>query len=406
MKFVKLLLKILFPVAVLSGAGFAAWYMVINRPVPAKENISEPEIPVQVISAERGDYEVVIEGSGEVRPAKQIMLQAQVSGEVIDIHPNLIPGGIFQKGEVLLRIDPRDFQYIVDQLNERVELAQMRLEEEEGRQTVAKREWELLGKELETTKAGRSLALREPHIRSAKAALKSAHSALKDAKLDLERTEITAPFNCWVLNENVDVGQVVNPQTQIATLVGTDKYWVDTKIESEDLPYVFVPGLNGDESSEVEVIYDAGPLRYEYTGTTVRLLGDMSNAGRMVRVLIEVEDPLGMKKNHNEENVPMFLNSFVNTHIKGKTLQDVFLIPRVAIREGNRVWIRNQEGRLEIQEVEIIRKRKEDVLVSSGMKEGQQIVTSILATPLPGIKLAVEESEESGLGSVEVVDAN
>lgn len=405
MKVFQVFLKILIPLIILSAGSGLAYYLFINRPSPQREEVFEPEIPVQVYEAKRGDYELVIEGSGEVTPAKQIIITPQVSGKITEMHPSLIPGGVFQEGEILIKIDPRDYQFTVDQWKEQVEKSKMMLEEEQGRKTVAEREWKLLGNEVATTDQGKALALREPHIRSAQAGVDAAKSMLEDAKLDLERTTIKAPFNGWVLTENVDVGQVVNPQNQVATLIGTDRYWIDAKINSSDLPYIYVPTMNGGNGSEVTIIYDAEPLEFQYKGKIIRLLGDMSSSGRQVRVLIEVEDPLGLNRLDTEERYPLFLGTFVNTFINGKTIENVFSIPRVAIREGNHVWVRNNEGRLEIKQVSIIKKRKDDVLVSKGIEEGDQIVTSLLATPLPGVKLVITDSDESDVNPVELPDS-
>lgn len=398
----KTLFKIMVPFVIITAGGMAAYYMYLNRPAPEMDEVLEPEIPVQVYTTKRADFEITVDGNGEVMPALQIVLQPQINGKIVETDPDLIPGGIFQEGETLLKIDPRDYQYTVEQLNDRVEQTKMMLEEEQGRQTVASREWKLLGNEVETTEQGKSLALREPHIRSAQASVNAAISMLEDAKLDLERTTLHAPFNCWVMNENVDIGQVVNPQTQIAALVGTDRYWVDAKISTADLPYIFIPGINSETGSKVTIVHNAEPLHIEYKGKIIRLLGDMSTSGRQVRVLVEVEDPLGLNREQNSENYPLFLGTFVNVHIQGKKVEHVFSVPRVALREGNRVWVRNQEGRLEIHEVTILKKRKDDVLVTAGLEEGQQIVTSLLATPLPGIKLIIEELENTDLGNVEV----
>lgn len=405
MKVFQVFLQILIPLIILSVGCGLAYYLFINRPAPQREEVIEPEIPVQVFEAKRGDFELIIEGSGEVTPAKQIVINPQVSGKITEMHPSLIPGGVFQEGETLLKIDPRDYQYTVDQWNEQIQKSKMMLEEEQGRKTVAEREWKLLGNEVATTDEGKALALREPHIRSAQASVDAAKSMLEDAKLDLERTTIKAPFNSWVLNENVDIGQVVNPQNQIATLIGTDQYWIDAKINSSDLPYIYVPTMNGGAGSEVTIIYDAEPLEFQYKGKIIRLLGDMSSSGRQVRVLIEVEDPLGLNRLDTEERYPLFLGTFVGTYINGKTIENVFSIPRVAIREGNHVWVRNKEGRLEIKQVSIIKKRKDDVLVSKGIEEGDQIVTSLLATPLPGVKLIITEPGDSDVNPVESPDS-
>jgi RND family efflux transporter MFP subunit len=404
-RIVRDILRIIIPFIILGAGGFIAYYLYLSRLAPLREVVTETEIPVHVIEAKRGDFDLVIEGNGEVMPAKQIVINTQVSGKITNIHPSLIPGGVFKEGDTLIKIDERDYQYTIDQLKEQVEKSKMMLDEEVGRKTVAQREWKLLGNEVATTEEGKSLALREPHIRSAQAAVNAAESKLENAKLDLDRTTIKAPFNCWVLHETVDIGQVVNPQNQVATLVGTDEYWVDAKINSSDLPYIFVPTTNDDEGSDVTIVYDAEPLEFNYKGKIIRLLGDMSTSGRQVRVLIKVEDPLGLNRLGTEENYPLFLGTYVNTRIQGKTIKNVFSIPRAAIREGNHVWVRNKEGRLDIKQVTILKKRKDDVLVSEGIDEGDEVVTSLLATPLPGVKLILTEPENEDRGTVESPDS-
>lgn len=381
--------------AVLAGGAGVAFYLVSTKPEAGRAEIEEAAVPVETIEAERVDRVLKVEGEGTVTAARQISLQPQVSGLIEYLNPQFEPGGFLKEGELMLRIDRRDYEFAVERAKERIGQARLQLKQEQSRRAIALREWDLLGREVETTEPGRELALREPHIESAKASLAAAESALEEAKLNLSRTEIRAPFNCWVQRESADIGQMAGPQSVLATLVGTDEYWVRVSTPARWLPFVRIPGLNADEGSPVRIVYDAGTFEMTREGRVLRLLNDQTEGGRMLRLLIEVKDPLGL--NEGRPTYPLLLGSFVRAEMEGVSVEGVFAVPRQALREGNRVWIRGEDGRLEIRGVEVLAGYPDEVLVREGLGDGEEIVTSLISAPLPGMRLTATDADTGRL---------
>jgi len=385
----RVIISIMLIACVLGGGAAGTWWYLTHIRKAKRDDIPpRPEL-VEVIDAKASRQKVLVRAMGNVVPAVQIDLRPEVSGRIIKQNSELIRGGRFKAGETILEIDPRDYQFAVEQQKANLERAKLALKVEEGRRTIAEQEWKLLKSDISATTEGRQLALRQPHMKSAQAALNAAQSSLEKAALDLERTTIKAPFNALVLNESVDVGQLVTPQTQLASLVGTDAYYVQVVVPVGRLGWMKIPGVNGDEGAPAKVVHSIGDgVRVERNGRVVRLLGDISRAGRMARLLVQIDDPLGLRE--GATGMPLLLGAFVRVDIDGKELDGVFELPRKAIREGDRVWILGDDGRLDIRKVKILWRREQTVLLADSIRDGDRIIISRIATPMPGMKLRTE----------------
>jgi len=222
----KEILRRVLPLIIVAVGVLGAWWLVANRPRAQRERL-EPVPPIaRVVQAERSTELVRVTAMGTVVAAKRVVLQPEVSGRIVEQSARLLPGGLFEEGDVILRIDPRDYETAVKQQEAAVEQAYLEVKIEKGRQVIAEREWKLLEEDISLDQASQELALRRPQQKNAQAALEAAESMLEQARLQLERTRVYAPFNAVVQDEFVDEGQLVNPQTQLATLIGTDRFWV------------------------------------------------------------------------------------------------------------------------------------------------------------------------------------
>ena len=239
-----------------------------------------------------------IRARGTVRPARQVVLQPEVSGRVVWQNDALVPGGYLEKNALLVRIDARDFQLSLESSEANVAKARLDYKLERSRKEVAEREWKLFGGDAPTADDdpdGGTLALREPQVKTARVAVQSAESARERAQLNLSRTRVQAPFNALVMEESVDVGQLVSPQSRLATLVGTDQFWVQVSVPVEALPWIDVPAPDKKtKGSPARVIQDVGKRRIEREGHVVRLLPDLDPSGTMARLLVAVDDPLAL----------------------------------------------------------------------------------------------------------------
>ncbi len=396
----KKVLRALLPILVLAGGVWVYHTLVTTRPSAPRETPEERAEPVETMTLQATTGPVVVQATGTVKPARVLTVQPEVSGRVVELNDSLIPGGRISAGEVLLRIDSRDYDLQVAQ--RRADLARVRLELdlEQGRRAVAEREWQLLDDEIETTESGRELALRRPHERSARAALMGAQSALEQARLLASRTTIESPMNAVVRDENVALGQLVAPQSQIATLVGTDRFLVETNVPTNDLGWLDLPELGVAQGSRAKLYFEVSPGNTVVReGRAVRLLPQLEPAGRMAQVVVEVVDPLEVTEASpgakGPLSLPLLLNAYVRVELFGPTLEGIFEVPRSALRDGDRVWLMNDSSRLEIRRVEVSWRDPSSVWVSNGLEPGEQLITSRLSTPIPGMALRPIDSAPS-----------
>ncbi len=386
------------PIAVLMIAAGGAGYVIVTKPPPERKETETLATLVEVEAATTGTYPVHVPAMAMVTPSRTVVIRPEVAGRIIEPCPQLVPGGLCKEGAVLARIDPRDYALAVEQAAADVAQARSQLELEKGRGEIARREWALLESDLAKSAATQELALRKPQLASAKARFDSAQSRLAFAKLNLERTTIRTPFNAVVTEERAELGQLVDRSMNLATLVGTDAFWLRVSIPLDRLRFVVVPGADGEGGSTARVILTTRQGgETERQARVVRLLSDTDPRSRMARLLLEVKDPLGLEK---PGRTPLLAGSRVRVEIEGRVLENVVRLPRTALREGGMVWIMDDEDRLEMRKLKVIWYEKDHVLAEprgeddTGVRAGERVVLGLIATPVPGMALRLEELEE------------
>jgi RND family efflux transporter MFP subunit len=387
--------KVLKAVLVLAivGAGYGIfYYLKTSREVPHKQPPGQRPTLVEVIEAKPAGEPVTVSAMGTVTAAQTVTVFPEVGGRIIYQSNRLVPGGRFSKGQVLVKIDPTDYDLTIKQQQARVVQARMELARERGLKSVAEREWKLIQDEVQPTEEGKKLALREIQLENAQAAVDAAQSTLDQARLMRERTVITAPFNAVVTEEFVDRGQVVSVATRIATLVATDKFWVQVSVPVDRLSWIQIPGVNSQEGSPAEVVQQAGTeLEIKRQGRVIKLEGSLDPKGKMARLLVEVDDPLGTPGDHGTV-MPLLLGSYVSMQILGPQVPDALALPRRALREKSRVWVM-KDKQMQIRKVEVIWSRGDIVFVRGDLRLGEAVVTSRIVTPIEGMLLYTKDDE-------------
>jgi RND family efflux transporter MFP subunit len=363
------------------GLGMAAaMYFLANKPKVSRQKAQDKAVPVQVAIVHPTETRVEIEAMGTVVPSQEITLRSQVSGQVVHIAQEFTPGGRLNKGQTAVRIDPRDYEIQVDKAQNALTQAQAALRLEQGKQEVARQELDMFQKGSELAVEETELALRRPQLEQAEAEVGRARADLDQADLNLIRTEIAAPFNALVLERNVNLGSQVNVQDSLATLAGTDAYWVQASVPVDSLRFL---ELSTGGSNQVQVLSQSG--NGEWKGHVLRLTGEVDEATRMATVIISVPDPLEQQ----EKMPPLMLNEYVRVHIQGQTLAHVFALPRKAVRNEHKVWL-VQEGKLDVRSVRIAWKDRQNAYIDQGLSPGDKVVLSSLATPVQGMRLRVD----------------
>jgi multidrug efflux pump subunit AcrA (membrane-fusion protein) len=302
----------------------------------------------------------------------------------------------------LLKIDPADFDNAVSIRKSELAQAEASLKIEEGRQSLAKKELKLLEGTIED--ANRDLVLRKPQIASIKAEVSAAQAAMDRADLDLQRTSIKAPFDAQILDRSVNEGSQVSPGDELARLVGIEVYWVMASVPIRSLNWIVFPEGEEEKGSKVTLKNtDTWPANAEREGYVSRMIGELNQRTRLARVLITVKDPLALGSKDSEDQQaekpdlqPLILGSLIETHITGRPIENVIRLKREYVRDQDTVWVMKDE-KLEIRETEIEFRDATHAYIRSGLEEGEEVVTTNLATVAEGIGLRKYQAESNGV---------
>ncbi|MGH0031820.1 MAG: efflux RND transporter periplasmic adaptor subunit [Myxococcota bacterium] len=380
---------------ILAVSAAAAFALLETGPVAVRTPRPRQARLVEVTPVERTAQIARVGAMGSVVATRQVEVQPQVTGRIVWVSPEFVPGGRFAADEVMLRIEARDYELAVRQREADLAQARADLKIEEGNQSVARLEYELLGESVPDE--DRDLVLRLPQLETVRARVASAEAALAQARLDLERTEVRAPFDALVRARSTELGARVDPGTQLATLVETGAYWVEVLVPVSQLRWIEIPRRSGDPGSVARVTGAGIPGDAFREGHVERLLGDLENEGRMARLLVRIDDPLALAPEH-AGMPPLLLDSFVHLEIQGRPIENVVALDRALLRDRDRVWVMGGDGALEIREVAVAFRGEDEVLISEGLAGGERIVTSELSSPVPGMPLrdASGEAGEAG----------
>ncbi len=383
----KRLIKIILPIVVIGLSIGIALVAVATKP-GVETRSRPPTVPVlDVMEARRDDYPVQVRTRGTVRPRTESTLIPEVSGRIVEIAANFRQGGFFERDDVLLRIDARDYETAVTIAQSDLAEAQLRLAEEEARARQASRDWNRLG---ESGQAG-ELVLRKPQVTSAAAAVAAARARLAQAQLDLERTRITAPYAGRVLTQDVDISQYVTPATVLGRVYAVDYVEIRLPLTDSQLEFLDVPEIYRGESAtaagadlpRVVVSAKFGRQTYNWEGRIVRAEGAIDTASRQLFVVAQVDDPYGRR---HSGAPPLKVGQFVEATIEGALLKDVFSIPLAALREPHDVLVVDANQRLARVDVEVLW-TDADLAVVTGLNDGALVVVTPFTAAADGTEV-------------------
>ncbi|MBU4261209.1 MAG: efflux RND transporter periplasmic adaptor subunit [Proteobacteria bacterium] len=386
-------MRVLLIAIILACAGTIAAYWLFHRPRAERKPPQASAILVETAELHAAAHQVLVKAMGTVMPSQSVNLAARISGEIVSMQPELLPGGRFRTGEEILLIDPTDYELAVRQRRSDVAQAEYALKVEMGKQSVARSEYKLLGETIR--QENEELVLREPQLKAGKAALDSALAALQQAELDLARTRIVSPFNSLVQERQVGLGSQISAGSNLVTLIDTDQYWVEVSIPADRLDWINIPGTNSRQGSAVRITQLTGWGGDAFrTGAVKSLMAGVDQQSRMARLLVEVKDPLCLQPD-NKGKPQLTINTFVQVEIQGKTLPSAFRIPRSALHEGGLVWLMTEQHTLDIRPVKIAWDENEYVFVKNSLHDGDRLITTSLAAPVQGMALRTATDDKA-----------
>ena len=389
--FLKIVIMWVVPIVIVIAAVVFAKHQIDTRPKAQRQKPPQQARLVTVEEVKQIDHRAMVSVMGKVGPARQITLSPEVSGRVVFVSPLVIPGGVIQEGQILLRIDSRDYETIVKQCQSDVAKADLNLKLEQGNQLVAQQEYKMLTDIVQ--EQDRELVLRQPHLEEARAMLDAAQAALDKAMLDVERCTIKAPFNAVIQDKLVDVGAQVTSTSSLMQLMGTDEYWVTVKVPINELQWITIPEGPQQEGSSAQIFDAAWDSSVSRQGTVLRLLGQLEEQGRLAQVLVSVRDPLTLDS-QSAGLPPVLVDSYVRVEIAGDELENVFGIKRDYLHDGDYIWVMNDDNCMEIRPVDVIFRDKQTVYLVGGLQAGDRIVTTDISAPVDGMLLRLNDTTD------------
>jgi RND family efflux transporter MFP subunit len=371
--------KILLPLVIVVG-GFALAAIIIATG-PELEQVPPPsKAPlVRTWEAHAQTVEMSSITHGSVLPRTESDLIPEVSGRVVSMSPSLVSGGFFKKGDVLLEIDPLDYEVALEQA--RAALASSKSEVTNARK-AHKRQLDL-AKKQSTSESQRDDALNR--MQFSEAAEREARARLSRAERDIERTQIIAPFEGRVRSERVDVGQFITRGASVASIYSTDFAEVRLPIHDEELAFLDLPldGMDQGNASMPKVILRArfAGKEHQWEGRVVRTEGELDPQTRMITVVAQVEAPYKTR----EDRPPLAVGLFIEAEIVGRIVQNVYIVPRSALQANNQIYIINADNKLVFRDVDILRVVDEDVYIRDGLESGEIVCLSTLSSAIEGM---------------------
>ena len=374
--------KIFLPLLIIVGGVLVASLVVRSKPDVERVIVEPPAPLIRVAVIETGAQTFEVRSQGTVQPRTESVLVAQVAGRVDWVSKEFAAGGILRRGEAVARIEASDYRLAVAQREAQVAQATVLLEREEAEAKLARQEWQELGRGEPS-----SLTLREPQMAEARASLQAAEASLEQARLNLSRTSVSAPFSGRIRTKQVDLGQYVSPGTPIAMVYSTDQAEIRLPISKNDLAYLDLdlgqPIARG-AGPKVELVAELGREIQRWPAEIVRVDSEFDPATRMINLFAKIANPLDA-----DPALPMGL--FVEALIEGRVVSSVVTLPRSAIRGESQVLVVDGESRLRFRDVEILRLESDRAVIGSGLSSGDRVCTSPLEAVTDGMLVRTEE---------------
>jgi RND family efflux transporter MFP subunit len=374
----------------------AVAFVIKQYPPEAKKStkVAAVTLSVEVVKLITEDYQVVIDSFGKLVPKTKSQLTAQVSGLVVKISDNFNQGSFFDAGEILVTIDPRDFEIKVEAAAAELAQAKVAFDEEVALSRQAIKDRRSLGH----ASAASDFALRKPQMAAAKAKMQAANATLKQAKLDVERTEIRAPFTGRIQSKGIDLGQVVNTNTNIAQIYATDVLEISLPIKNSELGLIDLPRnklvtKNSAQAPDklvqdnVVIINDVAGEQQRWPATLLRTSGGVDPITQQLHVIAQIQHPF----NHPHLR-SLNVGQFVRANITAKLITNTIVIPNSAIYQGSYVYV-SVHNKLQRREIKIRHQNNEHSVISSGLQAGELLIITPLGQVSSGIAIKIIESD-------------
>lgn len=379
---------ILLPLLVIAGGVVITLILGAMKDEPEEKEDVIKAIPVLTALAQSEDVTLSVDVQGEVQPRTEINLVPQVSGKITYMSPKFIEGGKFKKGDLLVRIEPREFELRLVQARANIAQSETVLTREQSESTLALSDWNDLGREGAPT----PLTLRAPQMAEAAAKLEAAKAQYGEAQLQLDRASLYAPFTGRVTIRHVDAGEFITAGTRLGEIYSTDIMDVKLPMTNDNLRQA---GLRlgyevGSNTPAIPVMLSANVagIFSQWQGEIVRTDSRFDSDTRVLFAYVEVKDPFGPQR-----EMPLAPGLFVDASVTGQSLPNVVTIPRAALRGEDRVYVAKDDDTLTIRTVTVLSSNRNRVVIGAGLSAGDAVITSPIRGVTEGKKISLANTE-------------
>jgi len=381
-QYAELCLRVMLPCAIL----FAGWFgysrlavEVEDKPTPAAE---QRTLRTRVVELDVVDYPVVIQTHGVVQAHNQVTLAAEISGVITKVSPSFEAGAYFTTGEVLVEIDPRNYAAALS-------MAESRLSAVKSALKLAKLNEERKLRLIESNAVSQAevdgaSATRE----QAEADVDLAASQLGQAKLDLQRTKVLAPFDGRVQAKSIGLGQMAGPNTPLGEIFAVDFAEVRLPISGLQRNFVELPEYADDPPVEV-MLRDAINKSADgaWNARIVRTEGVLDENSRDLFAIARIDNPFGQ----GNDSTPLRIGQPVVASIEGIVLHNVIALQRGAVRELDRIILvdRTDQTLLPLTVDAIWSDAKHVIVESSAIPKDKWLATTHLVFAPAGTKVEI-----------------
>lgn len=401
------------PIFVLALAFISFVGLKATKPEVPQRPRQERIWPVSVVQAQVTNYQPSLKLYGRSVAGRRVELRSLVAGEVMETGEGLRDGGIVEKGDVLLKLDP--FEHEGALVEARAKLAEARaksreihaqIESEKDALKRAREQLEIAQRDLEravplaekgtvsrkvaddrrmtVSEREQSLDLRRNNLEVQQARAEQQDAVIdqlawrvRQAERNVADSVLRAPFDAYVTGVTAERGKILGANDQVATLF--DRDWIEIRFTMTNAQYGRIVSDHGDVVGRiVEVLWHIGETPVLYQAAVERVAAEITADSGGVEVFARVNNP--------RTGVPLRPGAFVEVHMTDKLYSNVVRLPQTALYGGDTVYV-VQEERLAPRKVELVGAAKADILVRGNVQAGDAVMTSRLSKVEAGLKV-------------------
>ncbi|MFO1485497.1 MAG: efflux RND transporter periplasmic adaptor subunit [Verrucomicrobiaceae bacterium] len=375
------IIRALLPLIILAACGWYGWWLLTHKPEMPMMETRPVLVTVEGITLKKTSYPVRVASQGAVQPRTRSTLLPEVAGMIVEVSPSFRPGGFFEKGEVLIKLDPVDYETAVTVAKAAVALAKVTLAEEEAKAEQSLENWKTLGRQG----APSELVTRAPQVARAKADVAAAEARVVKAERDAQRTIIRAPYAGQVLEQAADVGQYVGQGTVLGRIFATDFVEIRLPLPERESQHLQLPERYRDANdttaaAKVRLRTNAAGKTVIWEGRLVRVESALDAETRQTTAVAQIDNPFSKR---TDGAPPLKIGQFVEAEIEGDALDDVFIIPRAAVRAGDEIILITAQNTLKRMNVEPVFGTEKQIVVAANSPKAPKEGDVLCLTPIP-----------------------